>query len=254
MSNLSDIGFPVRSDKDVNDVIMSVINELTPIPCPPHGFYYRFSDESGAELFLQADPAHDIIGFNPAFNGKSRRNVALTGTIERDTSQLDGAFHARSNPVAEGGSDPRDDFPFVFDVPDFRLKEKITLPKTVEIQLSAFASNDFRLFESGMHYLDFEGKGADGRVRSFVSTGLLKANDEQPDDPIPPQAHAVLTGEIKEFGLRENSLSTKKFYWFLTETEGGEIDIVADPKLVSETPKIGGVVYGSFWLSGRIPG
>ena len=59
-------------------------------------------------------------------------------------------------------------------------------------------------------------------------------------------------GEIKEFDLRTNQLSGENFYRFLIETLGGEIDVVADPKFVPEEPKIGGIVSGQFWLSGRI--
>ena len=99
MSNLSDIGFPVKSEQDVNQVIMDILNHLNPIPCPPRGYYFKFEDNSGAEIYLQTNPAQEIIGFNPAFGGKSRRKVGLTKLIERDTSELDGAFHAWSNPV-----------------------------------------------------------------------------------------------------------------------------------------------------------
>jgi len=33
---------------------------------------------------------------------------------------------------------------------------------------------------------------------------------------------------------------------------GGEIDVVADVKLILSEPQIGGIVSGQFWLSGKI--
>jgi hypothetical protein len=36
------------------------------------------------------------------------------------------------------------------------------------------------------------------------------------------------------------------------DTLGGEVDVVADVKLISSEPQIGGIVSGQFWLSGKI--
>ena len=257
MSNLSDIGFPVKSDKDVNDILMKVMQELTQIPCPPRGFYYLFSDESGAELFLQADSSQDIIGFNPAFWGKSRRKIGLLKGIERDTSELDGAFYGWSNPVdpedpAEGG-----DHQIVFDMPDFRLHEKIILPKTAEVQLTAFASNNFKIYQNEADLSKSRSGNANDPARSFVASALFGLAENTPDqagDAIPPQAHGNISGEIKEFALRTNGFTHKTFYWFLIDTLGGEIDIVADPGLVTSEPKVGQIADGSFWVSGKILG
>lgn len=257
MSNLSDIGFPVKSDKDVNDILMKVMQELTQIPCPPRGFYYLFSDESGAELFLQADSAQDIIGFNPAFWGKSRRKIGLTKGIERDTSELDGAFYGWVNPEDLGNPGEAGDHQVVFDMPDFRLHEKIVLPKTADVQLTAFASNNFAVYPSERAYLDAQINEPKTPARSFVATSLSGLDTNAGDDSgesIPPQAHGQISGGIKEFEVRTNGFTYQKFYWFLIETIGGEIDMVADPNLVKAEPKVGEIVSGNFWISGKILG
>ncbi len=247
MSNLSNIGFPVKTDEDVNQVIMDVLPHLERIPCPPRGFYYKFEDESGAQLYLQGNTAQDIIGFNPAFKGKSRRKVGLTSGIERDTSELDGAFEGWSGPEKEGDIENSGEFPFVFDVPDFRLHEDIKLQTIIDLELAAFASDDFRVFETEKAYLESQTDEPKLSARSFFPFGVIA--DEE---PVPPQAHCGLAGKIKEFEQRSNSLTKKNFCWFLVETLGGEIDIVADPKLVGDDPKVGGIVNGSFWLTGKI--
>ncbi len=253
MSNLSDIGFPVKSEQDVNDVIMSVLPHLDQIPAPPRGFYYKFDDESGAQLYLQGNAGQDIIGFNPAFDGKSIRRVGLTTAIERDTSELDGAFKGWVNPTDEINPEESGDYPLVFDMPDFRLQKDIEKQKTVDVQLTAFASSDFEIFESEEEFL--RSKQEDGKIasQSFIPSGLFRISEEGMTETInPPQAHAVITGEIKQFDLRTNKLTGEEFYWFLAETFGGEIDIVADAKNVDAEPNIGGIVKGSFWLSGKI--
>ena len=252
MSNLSDIGFPVHSDEDVNVLITETIKLVESIKCP-QGFYLRFADASGAEIYLQGNLEQELIGFNPHFDGKSRRKVGLTKAIERDSSELDGGFHAWANP--NGNEPDSGDYPFVFDVPDFRMIENLQFPHICEIQLTAFASNDFKIFADEKEYNDSQESELKYASKSFVPSGLFAfdAEDESIDLSI-VRPIGVLTGEIKEFELKTNELSNEKFYWFLVDTFGGEVDVVADVKLIPNEPQIGGIVSGQFWLSGRING
>lgn len=248
MSNLSDIGFPVQNEQDVNVLITETIKYVESIRCP-RGFYLRFSDASGAEIYLQGNIEQELIGFNPHFNGKSRRKVGLIKLIERDSSELDGGFQAWANPsdeTAESG-----EYQFVFDVPDFRLNDGLVLPKVQEIQLTAFASNDFKVFNNEAAFFYGQDTETQMSAKSFFSSGLFLTKDSL----IPVESArpiAIIAGEIKEFELKTNELSGEKFYWFWVETLGGEIDVVADVKLVPNEPKIGGIVSGQFWLSAKL--
>src|SRR4051812_46611547 len=111
MSNLSDIGFPTPDEQAVNEMIMHVLEHSKPVESS-HGFYLVFTDASGSEIYLQGNFEQELVGFNPHFAGTSRRKVSLTKAIERDSSELDGGFHAWANPL-EGLSDSGD-YPFVF--------------------------------------------------------------------------------------------------------------------------------------------
>jgi len=106
MSNLSDIGFPAKNEQDINNMISHVLEHTETINCPG-GFYLKFSDASDAEIWLQGNSEQELIGFNPHFAGKSRRLVGLIEAIKRESSELDGAYHAWANPRiedAENGS------------------------------------------------------------------------------------------------------------------------------------------------------
>ncbi|MNN72218.1 hypothetical protein D3C81_1882320 [compost metagenome] len=48
-----------------------------------------------------------------------------------------------------------------------------------------------------------------------------------------------------------NELSGRSFIWSLVKTLGGEIDVVTDEELISNEIKVGGIISGSFWLSGK---
>ncbi len=253
MSNLSDIGFPVQSEQDVNVLITETIKYVESIKCP-HGFYLQFADPSGAEIYLQGNNEQELIGFNPHYAGVSRRTVGLMKAIERDSSQLDGGFYAWANPSKENG-EISGEYPFVFDVPEFRLSDEIALPQICDIQLTAFASNDFEMFDDENAFNESQEGELKYAAQSFVPVGLLafdETNGETDLSIVRPVGK--FAGEIKEYELKTNELSNENFYWFLIETLGGEIDVVADAKLIKEEPKIGGIVSGQFWLSGKLSG
>ena len=242
MSNLSDIGFPAKGDEEINAMIMSVLGDAVEMKCES-GFYLRFSDPSGAELYLQGNPAHEMIGFNPHFLGRSRRQVSLLRSISRETSELDGAYHASSS----GGAD----LEFIFDVPDFLVGKKETLPAPAEIQLTAFGSDDFKLFDDEEELVRQAPAGSWVKSR-FVPPGLKELLADPSTDVRQMRPVAKITGEVVEWELKTNTLNGNRFYWILASTEGGEVDIVIDPRYVPVEPVVGNLVAGHFWLSGKI--
>lgn len=250
MSNLSDIGFPTPDEQAVNEMIMHVLELAKPIQVE-RGFYLKYSDVSGAEIYLQGNFDQELIGFNPHFAGKSRRKVGITQKLERDSSELDGGFHAWANP-SESDEETSGEYPFVFDTPDFRIVEIENFPALKDIQLTAFASNDFQMFADEKLYFDSQDSELKHAAKSFVPVGLFSFDESENIDLNVVRPIGKFAGEIKEFELRTNQLSGEKFYWLLVETLGGEVDVVVDPKFVPEEPKIGGIISGQFWLSGKI--
>ncbi len=251
MSNLSDIGFPTPDEQAINEMIMHVLEVAKPEKVEQHGFYLVYTDSSGAEIYLQGNFDQELIGFNPHFAGKSRRRVGLTAIIERDSSALDGGYHAWANPTDEN-VEISGEYPFVFDVPDFRRSEINEFPKVEEIQLTAFASNDFQVFAGEEDYQNSQESELKYASKMFVPVGLFDFESKNWDENNPPRPVGKFAGEIIEFELKTNELSGENFYWFLVETLGGETDVVVDPKYVPAEPKNGGIVSGTFWLSGRI--
>jgi hypothetical protein len=250
MSNLSDIGFPTPDEQAVNEMIMHVLEVAKPIQ-NQRGFYLVYTDSSGAEIYLQGNFNQELVGFNPHFAGKSRRMVGLTRAIERDSSELDGGFHAWANPSDEN-VEASGEYPFVFEVPDFRAVEIENFPRIAEIQLTVFASNDFKVFESEEDYQKAQESELNYASKMFVPVGLFDFGSNNLDENNAPRPVGKLAGEIKEFELKTNELSGERFYWLLVETYGGDVDVVVDPKYVPNEPNTGGIVSGTFWLSGKL--
>jgi hypothetical protein len=85
--------------------------------------------------------------------------------------------------------------------------------------------------------------------QSFIPSGLFTpAGDSRAE----PQARAIFTGHVLAAEKKINALTGHAFYWALVKTFGGAYDVVIDASLLPGAPVIGGVVSGSFWLSGRI--
>jgi hypothetical protein len=49
-----------------------------------------------------------------------------------------------------------------------------------------------------------------------------------------------------------NTASGGEFVWARVRTLGGEVEVAADPAIVRGEVVAGGIVTGSFWMTGRI--
>lgn len=233
MSNLSDIGFPVAGEQDVNQLLMDVLARVEEIPCPPLGWYYRFQDPSGAEIYLQTNRDQELIGFNPGFAGRHVIQVDLLGPVLRDTSELDGGFICRTDSGVR----------FVFDMPDFRRYRAESFPVRVQLELTAFASNDLICIPGKQPPVEYE--------LSMLSP-LPEGNEA--DDSAAPQAHAAIAGEVVRAARLTNTLSEQDLIEMSASTPLGVINVVADPGLLKGVPEPGDGIKGSFWLCGKIAG
>jgi hypothetical protein len=244
-SHFSTIGLPVASEEDLN----ALANRVGPFAerlAAPSGAYYRWSDPRGAELWLQENANNELIGMNPHYAGQSAVRVGLTARLpSAGPSELDGSFH--------GWADPADDapdtgcYPFVFDAPDYRLHEELLLPARMAVQIAAFA-HEIAAFETVAAYEASQTGDLKLASQSFIPSGLFAPAD----DSTVPLARAMFAGHVLAADEKINVLTGRAFHWALVETLGGAHDVVIDSNLLPGVPAVGGVISGSFWLSGRI--
>jgi hypothetical protein len=228
-SHLSTIGLPVASTADMKALANRVGPLAERLPAPS-GAYFRWSDPSGAELWLQVNANNELIGMNPHYAGRSAVRVGLTARLpSARKSELDGSFHGWADPA--GDSPDTECYPFVFDAPDYRLHEEQSLPARKEVQIGASQT------------------GLMSASQSFIPSGLFTPAGES---TVPPQARAIFAGHVLAADEKINVLTGRAFYWALVDTFGGAYDVVIDSNLLPGVPEIGGVISGSFWLSGRI--
>jgi hypothetical protein len=245
-SHFSTIGLPVSDEEEFLALANQVADHTDPIDVD-NGRYLRWSASCGAEIWLQLDDANELIGMTPHFTGKSRIRVGITTRIIRPGSTpLDGAFH--------GWVDPADDdpesgmYPLVFDSPDYQRHSALTIPSIVTVQIAAFA-HEISLFDSSDEFRASQSGEFKLASQSFIPAGTFTPAG---DSEAPPEAFGILTGHIVQAAKKRNDLSGNVFYWAMVDSLGGLFDVVIDPELVQNEPKVDGVVTGSFWLSGRL--
>ena len=244
-SHFSSIGFRVETREEFGALARQAADKGQEISTG-QGFYICWSPGAEVQLWLQTSLSHAPAGCNPHFAGSSRVEVAVTAALPNDKRPLDGSFHCWAEPRdgMESGA-----YPFLFDCPDFAIAaQSREYPFHAEAQVTAFAE-DLTCYTSESAYTEAQresGKGPGLAAEAFIPSGLFTENSAR------PRATAVFTGRILEAERRANPVTSAEFYWLSVQSYGGIYDVVADPTFFQEPPVVGGIVKGSFWLSGRL--
>jgi hypothetical protein len=246
-SHLSTIGFAVETGDDFARLAEQISAKATEVQVKA-GRYLRWTGSGGEELWLQLSSRRDLIGMNPHFSGASRVRVGIVNRVTRpNDTKLDGALHAWASPSDDSPS--AGDYPFVFDVPDAAACLDLEIPSVAEAQIAAFA-HEVSVFPSEEAFAASQTPDSvQFADRSFIPAGLFSPDGVKDG---PPAAEAIFTGHVLQAEQRANTVSNQKFWWALVDTLGGTYDVVIDPTLLEEPPIVGGILSGSFWLSGRL--
>ncbi|HEY9786339.1 MAG TPA: hypothetical protein V6D17_13110 [Candidatus Obscuribacterales bacterium] len=246
MNYFTCLGFPVQSEGDLELLAQKALALGDKLELP-QVTYVRFQDLSGVQLWLLFDKRKNLLDMNPHYAGQSKRLVCLTETVPRQGSDMDGAFYCWAEPARV--DDPESGlYPYVFDVPDFHTMGKISFPRNWFVQLTAFA-HDMRCHDDEREFADSQFDVVKFTPGSFVPTGLYSQAGLKTDSR---EAFGTFAGSVKDCASKTNGLSNLPFWWILVETLGGDVDVVVALDLLNKPPRKGGIVYGDFWLSGRL--
>lgn len=242
-SHLSDIGFPVRGTGDIEELVQRATEEGG-LSEP----YIRWAPGQGVELWLQVTPEGEVVGFNPHFAGAGRMRIGGVQLISSEEFPLDGCIHGWADPEDEEAESGL--FPLVIDIPDFEhVRGRIATGEAVTVQVAAFA-HELSCYASDEAFDAAQEQGFKWAPEAFMPMGLFGPDGED----VPPRAEALLSGHVRQAELRTNPVTGEPFHCLSVQTLGGVVDVVADPSVVDGAPVVGGVVQGTFWLSGRVLG
>lgn len=243
-SHMTALGFPVVTEQDFRHYVYqaSEFGQKIETSC---GSYTMWTPGDGIELWVQINLHKRIIGMNPHFRGEASTHIRLVSRVtRRRQSILDGSFLGWVVPDSAGGNG----YPLVFDLPDYDLYNELALPCTSSVQMAAFA-HMLEGYESEEAYKAANEHEQSASPETFYPSGLYTVHHRVQD---PPRAQASLSGYVQATRLYTNPITNQKFYWVLVRTLGGQFDIVADPQVVQGKIMQGGIVKGTFWLSGRV--
>jgi len=245
-SHFTSIGFPAESVEEIEALALEVVDLTRTFNCSK-GRYLRWASGEGAELWLQMDEDYNLIGVTPFFQKKSVMNVGITRVLHReDDTVLEGAIRGWVNPKHHN---PRvGAFEFMCDVVDIGRYPTLDLPFISPIRLSAFAYT-LEIFPSLEAFQASEIGQGKSNPESFVQSGLTKMGA---GTSLLPEPYAEISGRVVETASLRNTHSSQEYLWALVRTDGGIIDVVCDPTLVTESLTPGDIVSGYFWLCGQI--
>lgn len=249
MTNLfGALGFESAGRKDYEKMVRLAARSGQLVGRSGRYHYTVWMPGSGIELWVQMTPQETIVGCSPFFSGVGQMYMGVMQVAETPNRPTDGYFQGWANP--EPGHTDAGLYPFAVSVPDFLLvRDKVLVSSIIELQVSAFADT-MQCFLDDEEFQRRAVAPDDSQLSSeaFIPVGVLDAGGTR------PVAEVTLTGHVLSAEIRENPVSGRKFHALTVQTLGGLLDAVADPSLTTGLPQVGGVVYGTFWLSGRLQG
>ncbi len=253
MSHFSDIGFTVTGPEDIK-ALSEIVYESGKRYETEHSYLFHWPVENGAALWLSIEKSNNLVSLIPDFVGSGRMKVGITKLWPHRGSEALGGLYLWAKPD-EAGENPEEfgRYPFVVDVPNFDLvRDCIELPSVISVQTTAFAEevtyyDTIDAFEElQKREYDFGKSRLKLKAGSFISAGLFRPLvDHQP-------ATGYFAAEVLETEEITNSHTGIVFEHALVNLEGDTLDVVIDPSIVPNKPTVGGIVQGTFWLSGHI--
>lgn len=244
-NHFSSLGFDITNQEDFVNYFKQAY-ENGEIIETELGTYIKWEVGNGIELWGQIED-NKAVGLNPHFTGNSSVKIRIQNKIKRENdTKLDGAFYCWADPE-ETGEDGA--YPFVFDLPNMEIYN-INIPQIVTAQITGFA-HELSAYRNDEEFDIAQKTTPKFAAESFIPVGLFNPNGS---DDTSEEATAMFTGHIIDTSKMINPITGLEFIWIKVATLGGEYDIVADPQIIDDEITIGGVVSGTFWLSGIILG
>ncbi|TJZ64144.1 hypothetical protein [Chitiniphilus eburneus] len=245
-SHFSSIGFDTTHPGEFVAQLRSAAAEGEHVPCNK-GYYRHWRSQHGAALWIQFDPHDALIGVTPCFEGGSSLRVGLVEQMHRrDDTPLEGACYGWAEPQSH---DPQSGmFPFLFELADAGCHPGLPVPSVRRVHLSAFAE-ELSIHDSDAAFHAAQPTEASFAIGAFIPSGLFADADDAAQAHSP---YAMFSGYVVRAAEFLNPLTGHSYHWLQVHTQGGDIDVVADPALSRELPHVGAVVSGLFWLCGRL--
>ncbi len=244
--HLAALGIGSDSQEERQDQVRRILKNSRPHSQRGDSMTLRWTDPSGAELWIYVDDTGAMKSVQPHFSGGTRISLEIQEVLERpEISPFDGGFLGLTQ---TGGTNPKlgGGFPVIFDAPDFPDVREAFLTAKHDVELAAFAV-ELNAYETEEAFKEAQPEMKPLDVPAFIPAGLLGMNQGGT-----PTAHALMVGRLLKLEKLTNELTDLPFYRMIMETPAGPMALLVDPDLVTGDPADGSVLQVGAWISGRI--
>lgn len=237
-SHFKDMGFDINSDNELLQLIQTFYEHGITIDTPV-GMYRLLTIDEAIEIWLVMDD--DLIDdYEIHYRTDTQTRIRFDNwTSLNDTQAMGLAF------IWNCANDDIGDFPTNVCIPDAGRLIDIS-SGFFEAQIAAFAQ-EITLYKDATAYKASENNLA---PEAFIPMGTFSIQEN--DDNFIQSATAIMSAVIDSYEKKINSYSGKCYYLLNTHCMGFKLDVLLSEEDVSEAITVGGIISGTFYLSGHI--
>ena len=245
MSHYDTIGFTGITSKET---LSALINQVSP-HAQMIGDYAVYRDASGAALWIGINQDNEFFSAEPYFSGCLQSVwVNHVAANQYDDGFDDGTGFAH---VWQNGSEEGDgDYPFIVDILDIASFPQTTVGTAQKIAVCAFAESAELFADEAAFAASQEAQEMKWAAQCFIPSGMFLS--ENAPEGARPAARALFTGIVRKAEKRRNAVTHSPFYYCEIATYGGVWSAVYPAEAFADTPQIGNVIQGEYWLTGRL--
>ncbi len=240
------LGIGSASPEERQAQVRQILKESRPHSKRADSMTLRWSDPSGAQLWIYVDEEGAMRSVQPHLAGGPRIRLEIQAIVERpEVSPFDGGFlcltqSGGSNPTLGGG------FPIIFDAPDFPDVREAMLTAKHDVELAAFAV-EFNVYATEDAFREAQPDLKPLGIPGYIPAGMMGQAEGEA-----PTAHALMVGRVEEAREVKNEITGQSFIRLTVETPAGPLDMAVDPGMVEKLPAKGDIVQAGAWISGRL--
>ena len=244
-SHYSDIGYSFGSSEEHIDYLQKIYDGGKDVPSK-NGTYRKVVIDGKIEFWIQTKKSRpfkqkaSVVGVEFHFSSANSNTLRFESWVE-PKEDLSGEAYVWC--VYDGG----DLFPMVVNMPDADLRHDLKNGDMIKVQLACFAES-LNLFDTKEEYDESQTSEPKFSDEYFIPSGTFNPDGTEKK----PTSDVMFSGHILSAEKRTNSHTSGEYYYFTVKCRGIIFDVLADTAFVTKKPKVGGILSGSFWVSGKV--
>lgn len=266
-TNLTNIGYKIDFTGYDNQQIIKMLFSLfkknykrrsKKIEISDNYVAYKTKDESGGVLYwyVKRNIFHGGLTFTdlaPGFDGKTYQEVNSLKYIENQSTGFEKLISLWMGKDQDGGG-----YPLIVALPGYYLENIGKLESVEKIQITLFSYGNIEYYKNENEFEQKYPKNEQGiglGSQMFIPSGSfppLNEKSEENKEDFVPQPECLCYGKVVSAVKLTNKIGGGDFWHIVLDTYSAKYDVVADAEILSECPKAGEIIGGSFYVSGRL--